>query len=249
MDVGLTRSIGFTPPGIERIPPADLPTRAGDRPQTDGAADRMIPADAGTLSKADLLARLTARAGAPGQQTDDAASRESPVLRDAPERNVQRFMDTLAGPLRTLLEGEQLSEADRNALEEAVSRLESGTTFPEATIDIEQLQKEMEAAFEQFYTSLKRIFRIGDAPQEEGAAPEDMGAVRFGAESDPRPAAAAVNDGRPPRSVDALSPEAAPPSVDEDGVQGGELYRRLAAFYAEEAAWPADDMPSLNARG
>ena len=261
MDVGPTRSMGFTPNAIERITPADALVRDDARPAADGAAP--AAEDATPVSDRTLIQRLDElrRSGASpaADANEEASQRPGPPLTKA-QRNMQRLMDKVAGPLRSYLEDGPLSDDDKKALVEALTQFESDVGRLSETIDVEQLNEEMQAAFERFYVSLKRIFGAS-GEQEDVAVGEEANrpaeAMRpddaLGATGSPNETASRDDDAQ--TLMDDSTPSTAIPMVGEEEALGpdtasfDEAYRRIASMYTALYASSDDHTSSLNEKG
>lgn len=157
--------MGFTPTAIERTKFDALPVRSDDRPEADGAASATDPASTPDRVPPTLLSATPGVAEADQQ----ALQRGGPPMTKA-ERNMQQLMGKVAGPLRTYIKEGPLSDDEKKALVEALTQFDADVGQLSETVDVEQLNKEMRAAFERFYDSLIRIFGPRNAPDAEVTA-------------------------------------------------------------------------------
>lgn len=98
--------------------------------------------------------------GAYSARTEHEPNAASSIPFANAEQSMQRLMERLAGPLRSLLDGQRLSDKAKKELVEALTQFETDTDRLATAVDVEQLHQDMQAAFEEFHTALKRIFRI-----------------------------------------------------------------------------------------
>jgi len=244
MDVGPTRSMGFTPNAIERTTPNALPAPNDSRPKADGAVSATDPA-----STSDRVPPAASDAPSPraAEVKPEAPQGDKPPLTDA-ERNMQRLMKKVAGPLRTYIEDGPLSDDDKKALVEALTQFDADVGSLSETVDVKRLNKEMRAAFEQFYVSLIRIFGARDeqgseaAPHlandaasrpddEQAEPPSAWKAALSGDERRPFPADLSFLDAeRSTEEADRLSVES-PPRAEQGDSAVDEAYQRVASMY------------------
>ena len=140
--------MGFTPNAIERTKRGELSARSDGRTEADGAApsaDVAPPPDRTPPASTDAPSR-THRA------EKETAGRDVPPVTKA-DRNMQRLMEKVAGPLRTYIEEGPLRDDDKKALVEALTQFDADVGQLSETVDVEELNEEMRAAFERFYTS------------------------------------------------------------------------------------------------
>jgi len=257
MDVGPTRSMGFTPNAIERTPPDASPAPNDNRSEADGAVSAIGPASLSDRipPTSDALPSRTAEA------EQEAPQRDKPPLTDA-ERNMHRLMEKVAGPLRTYIEEGPLSDDDKKALVEALTQFDADVGSLSETVDVERLNKEMRAAFEQFYASLIRIFGAraeqGDEvlprPGNEAARPSDddpselpsaRKAARSRDELRPLPAEALVFDVERSTSEAERLPAEPSPQAEQRGSTMNEAYQRIASMYTALYGLSGDQPSSL----
>ena len=263
MDVGPTRSMGFTPNAIERTKRGELSARSDGRTEADGAApsaDVAPPSDRTPPASTDAPSR-THRA------EKETAGRDVPPVTKA-DRNMQRLMEKVAGPLRTYIEEGPLRDDDKKALVEALTQFDADVGQLSETVDVEELNEEMRAAFERFYTSLIRIFGSRDDRSGEGgartaddAAPRPVGgqerslpAIDAGRNAGKRrlspPSSSPPSEEQRPAKEPPWTPVEAPIRAEREREAIDEAYQRIASMYTALYGLSGDQPVSfLNEQG
>ncbi len=263
MDVGPTRSMGLTPNAIERTTPDVVPAPNENRSEADGAVSATDSASASERVPSTFPDAPSSRAA---EAQEQAPERDMPPLTDA-ERNMQRLMEKVAGPLRTYIEDGPLSDDDKKALVEALTQFDADVGSLSETVDVERLNKEMRAAFEQFYVSLIRIFGARDEQGSE-ATPHlanDTASRSDDDQTEPlsaRKATLTRDEQRPfPANLSTLGVERSmkeaerpwaesSPRVEQRGDAVDEAYQRIASMYTALYGLSGDQSTSfLNEQG
>jgi len=258
MDVGLSRSVWFTPgrPDYTELAlPATPEGQDVSQPSTSDEVDSSVAAR--TSEELDAASRIRALLQGDAAREKMLHGKETAGLRSASEsipEDVKRLMDQLAPLFRTLIGSDRMGEDAKRALAQALTQSESDVdrssdlSTDAEPIDADERYQKMKAAVDAFHASLKKIFRIEDdaARAERSEGPSEKGEKEEGSGLDTEKAGdmSSADDGKAKRTDGTPSEREGlllqPPSAARRPVDGEEQDRRATGASAPSDAVPPD---------
>lgn len=258
MDVGLSRSVWFTPGRpdyTESALPAAPEGQDVSQPSTLDEGDSSVGIR--TSEELDATSRIRALLEGDAAREKILYGKEASGLRSASEsvpEDVKRLMDQLAPLFRTLMGSDRMGEGAKRALAQALTQSESDvdqssdSSTDAKPIDADERYQKMKAAVDAFHASLKQIFRIEDdsarAERSEGPSGKDEKEEHSGLGTEKAGDMSSADDGKAKRA-DGTSSEREdlplqPPSAARRPVDGEEQDSRATGASAPSDAVPPD---------